>query len=109
MDVVTNVFPRAALATACALLVVFSCPAAGAQSGRKPPPRRPEPPVVAPAPETPAPAPPAESEGPKVPISAAKFVLSFNLPNNVASYVLQACVDRLRVGDRYSVLAGEDM
>ena len=91
-------------------LAALSGASASAQSGRHPPPRRPEPtPAPAPA-ETPPAAPaPAEPEGPKVPIAAAKYVSSVNIPEAVASYVLEACLARFREVPTFSVTPGKDM
>jgi hypothetical protein len=99
---------RAALLAA---VVAIASVTALAQSGRHPPTRRPEPaPTPAPA-ETPAPAPaPApEEHGPKIPISAAKYMESINVPDAVGNWVLQACLDHLRTAGTVSVLSGKDM
>jgi hypothetical protein len=88
---------------------------AQAQSGRRPPPRRPEPPS---APPTTGPVPVTttgtgpvtESTAPAIPISAAKYVSSFNLPNSVCDYVLRACIDRFKKNaNSFKVLSGDDM
>lgn len=83
---------------------------AAAQSGRRPPKRRPEPPPApAPAETAPAPAPAPEDQAPKTPISAAKYVSSMNIPYSVAGYVFDETMTRLRQFSTVEVLPGKDM
>ena len=90
-------------------IAALSAVQASAQSGRHPPPRRPEP-APAPAETAPAPAPaPPEYTGPKVPIAAAKYVNSINIPDAVAGYVLEACLARFRQVPSFEVLPSKDM
>jgi hypothetical protein len=100
---------RSCVVLLIAALAALSAVQANAQSGRRPPPRRPEP---APAPAETAPPPPSarpEYTGPKVPIAAAKYVTSINIPDAVASYVLEACLARFREVPSFEVTPGKDM
>ncbi len=99
---------RPILTVACSLLVALSCIPASAQSGRRPPPRRPDPPAPAPAP-APAPTPPPEDTGPKTEIVAGKYLQTLNIPSVIANYVLSACLDQLRQVNTFRISPGKDL
>lgn len=91
---------------ACALIAASVAPAA-AQSGRRPPPRRPDPPAATPAP-APTPAPP-EAARPKTPISVAKDVANINFPHAVAKYLVGECLSRFRAVPLYAASTVRDL
>ena len=94
------------LVCACALLAM-GCMSAAAQSGRRPPPRRPDPPPATPAP-APSPA-PAEDARPKTRISISKDVLNVNFPHAVARHLVDECLARFRDVPLFAATAARDL
>lgn len=101
-----HVFRPALALLATVLFAALACPPASAQSGRRPPPRRPDPAPETPAP-TPAPTVSAEADAPAIAISAGKINYSFNLPDYVCDDVFRACVGRIEKSARtFKILSG---
>jgi hypothetical protein len=104
----SHTLARRAATLACAVAVLAAaCAPALAQSGRRPPQRRPDPP--APAGEKPAPAAPSEDRPPSVPISVTKDLASLNIPHAVARFVVDECMARLRSVERFAPTGVRDM
>lgn len=104
----SHTLARRAATLACAVAVLAAaCAPAIAQSGRRPPTRRPDPPP--PAEERPAAPAPAEDRPPAVPISVAKDHASLNLPHGITRFVVDECMARLRSVERFAPTGVRDM
>jgi len=92
-----------------ALVTVAAVVPASAQSGRRIPTRRPDPPPAAPEP-APRPAPgPVEPARPKTPLTVGKSITNFGIREDVCAFVVETCLRRLTGSGSVQVTNSADL